>query len=348
MTNGIRAALAQRFELFVEKLFRYREVLIQRPLNDRSFDFIATAEDEVHVAVEVKLYWSVSAPKTALRRSIQQLLSAARTAGITRSVLVINSRADDDIRSYVGLIEDLELYDYDDLWNLSLGFPELSDEFEIITKASFEFREEQVIPRRPVNLDPFIGHSSKVTSNQNVKLNQLTLGAELCAKLQAFPTGDGTQFETIAEEIIKYIFDGELGNWKSQRLSEQKLHRYDLIARVTSKQDFWNALVTDFRSRYIIFEFKNYAKPITQKEVYSTEKYLMPLAMRGTAILVTRKGADKNAMHVMSGALRESSKLILCISDKEMCEMLKLRDNGDDPTVILVDKLDDVLEGLER
>lgn len=74
----------------------------------------------------------------------------------------------------------------------------------------------------------------------------------------------------------------------------------------------------------------------------------MPAAMRGVAILISRKGATKGAISAMAGSLRESGKIILSLSDVEICDMLHAKDNGDDPTEILAEKLDELLTTVER
>ncbi len=70
--------------------------------------------------------------------------------------------------------------------------------------------------------------------------------------------------------------------------------------------------------------------------------------MRSTAIIVSRKGASRNAERVIHGAFREAGKLILSIDLKQMCEMLRKRDAGDDPASVLSDAIEGMLVGLER
>lgn len=103
-----------------------------------------------------------------------------------------------------------------------------------------------------------------------------------------------------------------------------------------------------FKTWYVIFEFKNHTRYITQGEVYSTEKYLFVPAMRSVAFVISRKGTDKNAKAVMRGALRETGKLILSLSLDEVCTMLKMKDAGDEPNTLLFKRLDEMLMKLER
>ena len=107
-------------------------------------------------------------------------------------------------------------------------------------------------------------------------------------------------------------------------------------------------MISDHRAHYVIFEFKNYKDEITQAELYSTENYLFPQAMRSTAVVVSRKGANRNAERVILGAFREAGKLIVSIDLDQMCDMLHRRDVGDDPASILSNVIEDMLVGLER
>jgi len=45
--------------------------------------------------------------------------------------------------------------------------------------------------------------------------------------------------------------------------------------------------------------------------------------MRGTAFIVSRKGANENALTAARGALRESGKLIICLSLDDIFDMLE-------------------------
>lgn len=346
-----RRELAERFETFVKRLLQIQGLeIIEPPAADQEFDFIAKTKSGKTAAVEVKLYWSIEPPKAPLRRSLQQVLGAANRNSLDHAILITNAKVDDEIESFIRLNPKYVFYDYSVLWNLCLADLRYLKEFRDITTEAFEFQDSQTPSSEPVTSLEFIGELAAAQAGlvPNTEQDARAVAKKLCDDLRKLSTGVGPKFEHLGTEILQFVFEGELGNWKKQRQSHNKIHRYDAIARVVGRSGFWNALIADFRSRYIIFEFKNYADKISQSEIYSTEKYLMPLAMRGTAIVVTRNGATKNAITVMAGALRESGKLIICIDDDDLCRMLKLRSNGDDPAVVLADKLDDLLECLER
>jgi hypothetical protein len=97
-----------------------------------------------------------------------------------------------------------------------------------------------------------------------------------------------------------------------------------------------------------VFEFKNYRERITQNEIYTTEKYLYAAALRSVAIIIARGGDGESAKRTMRGALREQGKLMLCLSLAELCTLLRGRDAGDDPTGLLIEKIDAMLIGIAR
>ena len=57
-------------------------------------------------------------------------------------------------------------------------------------------------------------------------------------------------------------------------------------------------------TRYVLFEFKNYTGEIKQGQILTTEKYLLEKGLRRVAIIITRVGADKNAITMAQGAMR--------------------------------------------
>lgn len=175
-------------------------------------------------------------------------------------------------------------------------------------------------------------------------------GSRLCRELHNLPPGnsDWSQFEKLCEEILKYLFNDHLAGWSKQKRTDDELNRFDYVCRIKPSTEFWNFVLQQMHSRYIIFEFKNYKEPIKQGQVLTTEKYLLEKALRRVAIMITRKGAHDSATKMAQGAMRESGKLILIFKDKEICKMLHMKENGSDPTDLLFDLTDKFLLSLPR
>ena len=98
----------------------------------------------------------------------------------------------------------------------------------------------------------------------------------------------------------------------------------------------------------MVFEFKNYNNPITQKEIYTTEKYLYSKALRSVGIVISAHGYDENAFWAAKGCLRENGKLIMLLETEDLIEMNKMKVDQEDPSNYLLDKLDELLLELEK
>ena len=100
--------------------------------------------------------------------------------------------------------------------------------------------------------------------------------------------------------------------------------------------------------KYVIIPklFKNYSKEIDQNLIYITEKYLFDAALRNVAIIISRKGFSKSAKFAAEGCLKEHGKLILSITDDDLVEMLKIK--NDEAADYLLGKLEEFLMGISK
>lgn len=180
-----------------------------------------------------------------------------------------------------------------------------------------------------------------------------TGGNNLYKKLEYIKPGvkEFQLYEKVCIEILKEVFGESLTLWAEQRKSNQGLYRFDLCCKIKhgENQEFFDTVKRYFNTKYIVFEFKNYAELITPKEIYSTEKYLYKTALRCVAIIIVRKGASERALTAARGCLRENGKLILCLSDEDLIQMMdiKLKEQRK-PAEYLSDMLDDMLINLEK
>lgn len=354
MSRSSISALAGRFEEFVGAMFRQQGFAVEenRTARDPGHDLIVRSGPVVAV-VEVKLYTSV----TPATRNVTQALAILEHARVqhraTFGILATNSRLSHAQREQLRQFPSLRVYDFDVLAALASNELGSSSEFDEINRSALVFRGESLPTGRPVGVDQLIGElggggTPLTPGPQPAPSESPPTGARLCTDIHAVSKTVAKPFEKACEAAIRWLFRDELVAFDDQHSSHTGHNIFDLVARIASKEDFWQALITDFRARYVVFEFKNYGGPITQREVYTTEKYLYPVAMRGAAIIVSRHGADPGADKAMRGALRESGKLILSLSVEELCGMLKARDAGSDHSATLVGKLDGMLMGLER
>ena len=159
------------------------------------------------------------------------------------------------------------------------------------------------------------------------------------------------EYEAVCIEILKYVLGDYLTLWYVQKNTDHGMYRFDLCCKIKSgvEQDFFESIQNYFNTKYIVFEFKNYADKITQQEIYTTEKYLYEKALRRVAIIISKNGADEHALAAAKGSLRESGKLILCLSDKDLLELIDMKDKNEQSVNAFFEAmLDDLLIHLEK
>lgn len=163
-------------------------------------------------------------------------------------------------------------------------------------------------------------------------------------------TDKSKEYEALLEKIIKDIFSNELALFQRQSRTEDGINIFDMICKIKNgiNDDFFTIVEKYYKTKYILFEFKNYSGAIKQGQICTTEKYLFETALRKVAIIITRHGIDKNGMKLAKGILRESGKLIIVLNDEDVKEMIKIYENGEKATIVLEKKLDELLTTLEK
>ncbi len=148
-----------------------------------------------------------------------------------------------------------------------------------------------------------------------------------------------SEYEQLCMDVFIFLFDPTLLGFERQAKTTDGGNRYDFICRIAPGRPFWDTLRADFRTRALLFECKNYSQAITADQIYSTERYLFSGALRTVCFLLARKGGDEGCMRAAQGAMRESGKLILVLSNLDLIEMLELSDDHSGPEGVLDERI---------
>lgn len=347
-------ARALEFELFIAKLFTALGASIVDEIQvgrDPGYDLRIHSESGIEALIEIKLYATLRISNSIVLQTVARLNILMNQRGVPRGIVATNARVSESVR-VEALKLNVSIYDYDRIAKLVEWIPQLGAEWDQLNQEGFIYRSEPLPLPREVDLNEFEDlFTIRSYASPNVLPIAVPLGEDICRRLKGSKSGRGSPasvFEKICIEALKYLFDDDFINWTPQKRSHGNLHRFDLIARISSQNDFWMSMIADHRARYIIFEFKNYGNKITPIEVYTSERYLLPHAMRSTAIIISRKGASESAFRTMAGALRESGKIILSLDIEQVCLMLHMKDRGDDPSTVISNRMDELLVGIER
>jgi hypothetical protein len=345
------SSLYADFEMLVKKILERNGFKVQKMLKNEGYDFSAIIENTV-TYVEVKLYKSKLPKLDLLRQAYRRL--AQKDDEYTKLVLVISSYVTPSLKAEILEESGVVVWDAKTLFALAFDLSTLYYELESILTRAFNEQLDDLIFIDD-NFKSEIISSLKSSLTPTKKQKQIdNEGEKLCEELKALPPGeeDATNYERKCTEILKYLFDNntDLTLWEEQPTTEDGLHRFDLLCRIISSHHntFWTELAHDFHTRYVLFEFKNYKEKIKQGQIYTTEKYLFLTALRSVSFIITRKGADANAIKAAKGALKEAGKLIIILTNEDICGMLKMKSEGDEPAIILREKIDEMLRTLTR
>lgn len=308
--------------------------LIKIPLvrNEKELCDFKCNVDGKDICFELKIYNSDYAIEKNIKRACERLL---RLKG-DNLILVIGNVVSKEIKANCFEVYGIHIWDVKNLLWLFEEFSDIKNEF--ISLLTYSIDDLQLeIP------EPQLFEEKQIEKRERTweeRLKNIQPGKEFFK-----------EYEKICTEILKNILGEYLGLWAVQEHSNEELYCFDLCCKIKNgvDQDFFNTIQNYFNTKYIVFEFKNYKEKITQREIYTTEKYLYKKALRSVAIIVSREGASRNALLAAKGCLRENGKLILCLSDKDLNELIHIKEKGEQPTAEFFEAmLDDILIHLEK
>lgn len=303
------------------------------------FDFIASLAD-TRWAVEVIYYRTETAQPMLIYSAARALLEAASKRQLSRAMLVLSCTLDPQLRERLEHDFPVVFVDRIDLSIMSGKAPEVRGRLEAL-------RASAVVP---MSRKKWEARKASVIKLQTPPPPRQRAGEDLCKTLKGLKKGkkQWKAHESLCIEILRFLFPDDLTAHSPQRVTEDGLNRFDLICRLTPTTAFWRFVDERLASSYVLFEFKNYTAKIAPREILSTEKYLLPRVLRSVAIVLTREGATEQAKMMAMGAMREAGKVILILSDEELCRMLHAKDRGEDPSDLLFDTTDKFLMTMNR
>lgn len=317
------------FEDCVKKIFceaGYKIVDNNQTENARKIDLMIE-KDGIKYCVEVK-------GTSVVREAVRQIHNWGKVCEM-KPILVAACVLDDKRRrQYEDEYPEIILVDISNLLFAVKDTPELKNELV------------GVLPYVIDDIEPKQGFLQIDNLFHNEYTSSLIKELELCrAGRETF-----SKYEELCCKLLENIFSEDLTLWQTQPKSNNDLYRFDLICRIKdgNQKTFWSILEKYFNSKYVIFEFKNYNKAISQKEVYTTEKYLYAKALRSVGIVIAANGFDENAQWAAKGCLRENGKLIILLETNDLIKMNEMKLEYDDPSDYLLKKLDEILVELEK
>ncbi len=324
------------FAAVVKNIFSKAGYVVKEDSGERDyyFDYIASYNNE-NYGIEVKSQHRDYHELVLTLEYIIQLSAKAATSRNIKAIIVFNGIVNSETRIQIETkYSNVKVVD---ISNLIAATP-INSELRIRLVSATTYNIDDIRPVQSEILYPWLEHEQYEDTLIN-ELHNCKAGKK-----------HSREFEIICQNLLQTIFSNQLTLWRNQKQSNNNLYRFDLLCRIKDKHysTFWGIVERNFFSKYVIFEFKNYSKEITQEQIYTTEKYLYSKALRTVAIVVCANGADENSYWAAKGCFRESGKLILILEAGDLETMLNMKKKGDDPSELLLEKLDDLLMELEK
>jgi len=232
------------------------------------------------------------------------------------------------------------------------SFIKMQKDFFISYKRLQSFTEPtRILSRLVSNLTPLYFTYKELSTLENpLVISKESIAAKFIERLKACPIGkEGwLVFQKLCEEILSHLFVPPLVGPYVESRTETGLHVRDLIFDIPyTISGFWGYIRDRFDSSAIIVECKNYSSPIGGNEIVIPSKYLGRNRLGRFGIILTRVSPSSSAIKEMKRLWVEENKLILCLTDAHLIQMLKLKEQGKEPEMVIDKSIHEFLRSLE-
>jgi len=302
-----------------------------------------------HFVVEAKMYRGLHNPPSVVDSAIQQVTRYKRILESTYQdknfacIIIMLCRIDNCIKQNVLEQHGILIWDIRNLIYLCKDNEEL---LNLLTKHTpYSIVEEK--SERPIMLGKEDVLSKQLaTASNDCVLEHFRYRLENC-KSGRIDKRDQV-YEKICIDILRFLFESEFSQISEQHRTGDSMFRMDLLCSLKGTTEFWKFLIHFYHTKFVVFEFKNYASPIPQNMVYITEKYLFPTALRNAAFVISRFGFSENAKKAALGCLTENKKLIISLNDEDLILMVSKKISGEEPSDHLLLKVEQQLMAVSK
>lgn len=249
-----------QFEILVEDLFRSYGCDTKRTsyTRDSSYDIYAE-KDGKKFYIEAKSVRS----KIIGRQSIMSALGMADILELKSDeffIVVTANVLPNLMREKVKTMEKFLIIDIGEL----LYLVQKNEELKYRLLSFVEFTTDDIEIKEPID---FLRLFDLSYENKDILIDDKREINQLLGEVNVWDQNKrtSTEYEKFCTQVLRGLFSRDLTLWQEQQKSNDDLYRFDLICKI--KDDvtsaFWKFLEEYFRTKYVIFEFKNYNEVIT-------------------------------------------------------------------------------------
>ena len=189
------------------------------------------------------------------------------------------------------------------------------------------------IPFKKTDVKVGVEYLKNTKKNINeLDFDQMKIETYLINALQTMPVSKNAHgYHNLIASIFMKLFDRELSKFKIEQLIGNGNEKVDILAEnVADKGFFKNLSIKKIDAGYVVIECKNYAGNLENPEFFQIASRLEHTFTK-FGIITYRKDSERSKIVSKCRNYVHSGKCIICLSDKDIIQLLKLRrDNNDE------------------
>jgi hypothetical protein len=165
----------------------------------------------------------------------------------------------------------------------------------------------------------------------------------LADELKAIPPGrdDWTAYQRLVKRILERLFVPPLAPPLSEKPDSDGRNRRDIILPNYSESGFWAYMRSRYAADFIVADAKNFTEEIGKDEALKILHYLKEDGAGLFGILISRKGLSEACQHALANHWIRHGKMVICLSDVDVLQMLRMKEGGDTPETVIRQAIED-------
>lgn len=163
--------------------------------------------------------------------------------------------------------------------------------------------------------------------------------------LSSLPPGrkNGVQYryQRLVRDILEYLLCPPLSGSLYESPDSQGHNRRDMIFPNYVDYGLWLHMRQTYEAHYIVVDAKNYSSRVKKDDVLQIANYLNRHGTGLFGIIATRFEDDPGSLRTRRDQWVINQKLLIVLNDQDLLQMLAMKEAGDDPAVLIRQKVED-------
>ncbi len=152
---------------------------------------------------------------------------------------------------------------------------------------------------------------------------------------------DWVIYQKLVGDIFSFLFSHELSEPIPQKSDYKAVNIRDFIIPNYCETGFWAYIRDRYLADFIVVDAKNYTHNIKKDDVLQIANYLKSYGTGNFGIIVTRNGADYDAVSTLRNEWIDHKKLIIVLNDNDIEQMILNKLSNNNPAITIRQKIED-------